>query len=204
MNHLIAKRALGKTSPLLYYLYVCRNFSVSDPRDRFYSLHGLSSDHESLPAPDYRSPYSDTWRRHVNYLVHSGDCALLITKAGLWGRESFLPPWLAYDLPSWLPLWFPSSTPSAPILTLHDGDEVDRFWNSYYKFALGRSSAGGPASFFRSPSLSSDGTRLTLTVHPIDSVAATELLETESQASLSRLISSLRDQVDLGLYRRNH
>ena len=195
--------------PLVYYLYKGCFFQVSDSRDRFYSLRGLASDRERLPDPNYRLSYKDTWRRHTEYFVHSSYLVLLITKAGLWERESLRTGRSEYDLPSWLPLWFPHITPSASTVTRPYSDEDDRIWASFSRSMLNydqgafcRAVAGGSASLFCRPRLSSDGTRLTLPVHLIDSVATTALLDTTSPATLSRVVSGLKDHVDCAMYRR--
>ncbi|KAK3670045.1 hypothetical protein LTR78_010076 [Recurvomyces mirabilis] len=88
----------GAKIPLHQLLRDCRYTLAANPRDKIYSVLGLSDCAGRAPAPNYALSVQQVYHDYANFMVHKGHGMAMLEAAG--GLRQSLS-----DLPSWTPDW---------------------------------------------------------------------------------------------------
>ncbi|KAI1271007.1 heterokaryon incompatibility protein-domain-containing protein [Xylaria sp. FL0933] len=154
---------------LLHLLWRTRRLDATDPRDKVYSVLGLIDLKEAQVqelTPDYTISVEECYKRAaISIMSYTGNLDILATE---FNPDSKL------NLPSWVPDWERSTSPT-PTASIIRNDDRKRASSPRYKPFRASSSAQGTTSFRVNRDV------LTLSGYVFDTVVALEDTLTESQ-----------------------
>ncbi|KAK7962344.1 uncharacterized protein PG986_003169 [Apiospora aurea] len=100
--HEVRSKGLHGDNRNMYKLVTARTGAhVTDPRDMFFSLVGLASDHEEVSkflVPDYGKSAREVYIAAARYILDRGALRWFLLEARPWAAKSI-------SLPSWVPEW---------------------------------------------------------------------------------------------------